>query len=79
MFRDGYRKTYTKAMERNIPLVSVKWVEDCKLANKILNPIDYLPIDIEKYSTPKLKLNTLVSLKFLLFQFSMDCLLIGHM
>lgn len=76
VFRDGYRKTYTKAIERNVPLVSVKWVEDCKLANKILNPIDYPPVDIEKYSTPKLKLNTEVSLIFLFFYVSwesMDC------
>lgn len=50
VFRDGYRKTYNTAIERKIPLVSAKWVENCRLANKILNPIDYPPVDIEKYT-----------------------------
>lgn len=69
VFGDGYRKTYNKAIERNIPLVSVKWIEDCKLANKILDPVDYPPVNIVKYLTPKPKLKISVSLKFLLLQY----------
>lgn len=49
VFRDGYRKTYDKAIERNIPLVSARWVEYSRMAGKMLNPADYPPVDIEKY------------------------------
>lgn len=53
MFRDGYRKTYDKAMEHKIPLVAARWVENCKIAKKMLNPIDYPPVGIEKYTKPR--------------------------
>ncbi|KAL4143649.1 hypothetical protein QTP88_005960 [Uroleucon formosanum] len=49
MFCDGYRSTYNKAIKRNIPLVSARWMEYSKLANKMLKPEDYPPVDMEKY------------------------------
>lgn len=49
VFYGGYRKTYNTAIERNIPLVSARWVEKSKLANKMLDPVDYPPVDIENY------------------------------
>lgn len=53
VFRDGYRKTYDTAIERKIPLVSARWVENSKFAKKILSPDDYPPIGIEKYTRPR--------------------------
>lgn len=52
MFCDGYRSTYKKAIQRNIPLVSARWMEYSKLANKMLEPDDYPPVDMEKYAKP---------------------------
>ncbi|VVC30412.1 BRCT domain [Cinara cedri] len=52
VFRDGNPKTYDKAIERNIPLVSARWVHNSRVANKILDPIDYPPVDIEKFKKP---------------------------
>lgn len=40
-------------MERKIPLVSARWVENCQYAKKILDPAEYPPIDIEKYAKPR--------------------------
>ncbi|XP_026819681.1 uncharacterized protein LOC113558423 [Rhopalosiphum maidis] len=50
MFCDGYRSTYNKAVERNIPLVSARWMEYSRRANKILSPADYPPVGLEKYT-----------------------------
>lgn len=55
MFCDGYRSTYNKAIKRNIPLVSARWMEYSKLANKMLKPEDYPPVDIEKYKKTPVK------------------------
>jgi len=63
MFCDGYRSTYKKAIKRNIPLVSARWMEYSKLANKMLEPEDYPPVDLEKYTkkTPVKNINIPVS------------------
>ncbi|XP_001949045.2 uncharacterized protein LOC100168837 [Acyrthosiphon pisum] len=63
MFCDGYRSTYKKAIKRNIPLVSARWMEYSKLANKMLEPKDYPPVDLEKYTkkTPVKNINIPVS------------------
>lgn len=62
MFCDGLRSTYNKAIKRNIPLVSARWMEYSKLANKILDPADYPPIGMEKYTkTPKTNINVPIS------------------
>lgn len=53
LFCDGYRRTYNKATERNIPLVSARWIEKSHLANKLLDPKDYPPNDLEKYKKPR--------------------------
>lgn len=66
MFHDGCRKTYTTAKERNIPLVSMQWIEVCKAAKKVVDHINYPPIGIEEYLKPKLKFNTPVSFIILL-------------
>ncbi|XP_060847460.1 uncharacterized protein LOC132927023 [Rhopalosiphum padi] len=50
MFCDGYRSTYNKAVERNIPLVSARWMEYSRRANKIQDPADYPPVGLEKYT-----------------------------
>lgn len=72
VFRNGNRKTYNKAIELNIPLVSARWVENCRIANKVLNPIDYPPIDIDKFKKPvKLTYNISVSeLNILFYEFN---------
>ncbi|XP_050533488.1 microcephalin-like isoform X2 [Daktulosphaira vitifoliae] len=58
VFRDGYRATYRKAIERNIPLVSARWVEGCKISNTLLDPANYPPVDLEKYQkTPEIDFN----------------------
>lgn len=54
LFLDGYRKTYDTAIERNIPLVSIKWIENCKKSNRLLDPKDF-PINLEKYKKFKKK------------------------
>uniref|UniRef100_A0A2H8TMI7 Microcephalin n=1 Tax=Melanaphis sacchari TaxID=742174 RepID=A0A2H8TMI7_9HEMI len=62
MFCDGLRSTYNKAIKRNIPLVSARWMEYSKLANKMLDPLDYPPVDMEKYTkTPTTNINIPVS------------------
>jgi len=53
IFRDGYRKTYEKAIERKIPLVSARWIENCKIFKKMLNPADYPAVDLDKYTKPR--------------------------
>lgn len=53
VFYNGYRSTYKKAIERKIPLVSALWVKNCKLAKQILDPVNYPPVDIEKYTVIK--------------------------
>lgn len=69
VFRDGYRKTYNTAISRKIPLVSAKWVENCRLSNKILDPVDYPPMNIEKYTKKQpINFNHPVSInKFIFF------------
>lgn len=58
IFRNGSRKTYETAKNRNIPLVSAKWVNNSRIANKMLNPIDFPAYDTEKYTVKKeVKLN----------------------
>jgi len=62
MFCDGYRSTYNKAVERNIPLVSARWMEYSYKANKMLDPATYPPVGMEKYTkTPPRKINIPVS------------------
>lgn len=64
VFRDGYPKTYNTAIQRNIPLVSACWVEKSILAKKLMDPVDYPPINMEKYTKPreyKFKFNLKVS------------------
>ncbi|XP_060877830.1 uncharacterized protein LOC132950410 isoform X2 [Metopolophium dirhodum] len=63
MFCDGYRSTYNKAIKRNIPLVSARWMEYSKLANKMLKPEDYPPVGLENYTkkTPVKNINIPVS------------------
>lgn len=56
MFCDGYRSTYNKAIERKIPLVSARWMEYSKLANKIQDPADYPPVGMDKYTKTPLKI-----------------------
>ncbi|XP_027851704.2 microcephalin-like [Aphis gossypii] len=63
MFCDGYRSTYNKAVKRNIPLVSARWMEYSKLANKILDPIDYPPVGMEKYTKNPSKIINIPKLK----------------
>lgn len=53
MFRDGYFKTYDTAIKRNIPLVSARWVEYSMIANKLLDPVVFPPINMEKYTEPR--------------------------
>jgi len=77
MFCDGYRSTYNKAVERNIPLVSARWMEYSKLANKIQDPADYPPVGMEKYTTtPSRKIKIPVSnfqcLIYILSKFSIS-------
>lgn len=50
MFHDGSLETYKTAIERKIPLVTSKWVENSHLAHKMMDPSDYTPIDMEKYT-----------------------------
>ncbi|XP_060856102.1 uncharacterized protein LOC132933848 isoform X2 [Metopolophium dirhodum] len=52
MFCDGYRSTYNKAVERNIPLLSARWMEYSYSANKMLDLADYPPVGMEKYTKP---------------------------
>lgn len=58
MFCDGYRSTYKKSVERNIPLVSARWMEYSYSAKKMLDPADYPPVGMEKYTkTPSRNIN----------------------
>jgi len=62
MFCDGYRSTYKKSVERNIPLVSARWMEYSYSAKKMLDPADYPPVGMEKYTkTPSRNINIPVS------------------
>jgi len=55
VFREGSYKTYNTALQRNIPLVSARWVEGCKLAKRMVDPQIYPCVQLEKYKTPKKK------------------------
>lgn len=50
---NGLQKTYDTAIERKIPLVSAMWIKKCYLNNKILDPVNYPPLNIEKYTVKR--------------------------
>ena len=52
IFNEGLMSTYKKAIKKNIHLVSVIWIEECKKAQRIVSERLYPPCDIEKYQSP---------------------------
>ncbi|XP_073974973.1 microcephalin isoform X2 [Rhodnius prolixus] len=49
IFKEGRMSTYIRAKKFGIPIVSVVWIEACKLANGPVDPALYPPTKMEKY------------------------------
>jgi hypothetical protein len=54
VFNEGLLSTYKKAIKREVHLVSVSWIEECKKAQTIVSERLYPPFDMEKYESPNL-------------------------
>lgn len=49
VFKEGYVSTYKKAISRNIPLVSVSWIEMSRKQMYRVNETLYPSMDLEEY------------------------------
>lgn len=54
VFKDGLLSTYKKATEWNIPVVSILWIEACKVQLKICDPKQFPISNIRMYEYPEL-------------------------
>ncbi|EDW90867.2 uncharacterized protein LOC6530217 [Drosophila yakuba] len=54
VFKDGQLSTYKKAAEWNIPVVSILWIEACKVQRKICDPKQFPISNIRMYEYPEL-------------------------
>jgi hypothetical protein len=50
LFHDGSIETYKTAIERKIPMVTEKWVKYSNLAEKMMDPFLFPPVDVERYT-----------------------------
>uniref|UniRef100_A0A2S2PWA9 Microcephalin n=1 Tax=Sipha flava TaxID=143950 RepID=A0A2S2PWA9_9HEMI len=50
LFHDGSLETYKTAIERKIPMVTEKWVKYSNLAEKMMDPFLFPPVDVERYT-----------------------------
>ncbi|EDX06680.1 GD25875 [Drosophila simulans] len=54
VFKDGLLSTYKRATEWNIPVVSILWIEACKVQLKICDPKQFPISNIRMYEYPEL-------------------------
>ncbi|EDV56412.2 microcephalin [Drosophila erecta] len=54
VFKDGLLSTYKKAAEWKIPVVSILWIEACKVQRKICDPKEFPISNIRMYEYPEL-------------------------
>ncbi|BFG04956.1 uncharacterized protein DMAD_03805 [Drosophila madeirensis] len=54
VFKDGLLSTYKKAMEWKIPVVSILWIEACKVQRRICEPEKFPISNLHKYEYPEL-------------------------
>lgn len=54
IFKDGLLSTYQKAKKKNIPVVSILWIEACKRHICLMNPDSYPISNKERYENPEL-------------------------
>lgn len=54
VFNEGLLSTYKKAVKREVHLVSVSWIEECKKAQTVVSERLYPPFDMAKYESPNL-------------------------
>ncbi|XP_016928672.3 microcephalin [Drosophila suzukii] len=54
VFKDGLLSTYKKAAEWKIPVVSILWIEACKVQRKICDPSKFPISNIRMYEFPEL-------------------------
>ncbi|KAH8345553.1 hypothetical protein KR084_008959 [Drosophila pseudotakahashii] len=54
VFKDGLLSTYKKAAEWKIPVVSILWIEACKVQRKICDPSKFPISNIRMYEYPEL-------------------------
>ncbi|KAH8259142.1 hypothetical protein KR038_006571 [Drosophila bunnanda] len=54
VFKDGLLSTYKKALEWQIPVVSILWIEACKVQRKLCDPSQFPISNIHKYEYPEL-------------------------
>jgi len=53
LFHEGLRKTYNKAMARNIPLISARLIDNSVTNQKLANVEEFPPVGIAKYAEPQ--------------------------
>jgi len=68
VFKDGLLSTYKKAAEWKIPVVSILWIEACKVQRKICDPSKFPISNIRMYEFPEL---------FGKIPVSRECLILG--
>ncbi|XP_017125088.1 uncharacterized protein LOC108144595 [Drosophila elegans] len=54
VFKDGQLSTYKKAADWKIPVVSILWIEACKVQRKICDPSEFPISNIRMYEYPEL-------------------------
>ncbi|KAH8275121.1 hypothetical protein KR026_000131 [Drosophila bipectinata] len=54
VFKDGLLSTYKKATEWNIPVVSILWIEACKVQRKLCDPLMFPISNMRMYEYPEL-------------------------
>ncbi|XP_023032023.1 uncharacterized protein LOC6643276 isoform X2 [Drosophila willistoni] len=54
VFKDGLLSTYKKAGEWNIPIVSILWIEACKVQRRLCEPEQFPISNLHKYEYPEL-------------------------
>ncbi|XP_034476594.1 microcephalin isoform X2 [Drosophila innubila] len=54
VFKEGLLSTYKRAQNWNIPIVSILWIEACKVQRRICDPKQFPISSIHKYEHPEL-------------------------
>lgn len=54
VFKDGLLSTYKRAQSWNIPIVSILWIEACKVQRRLCDPTQFPISNIHMYEYPEL-------------------------
>lgn len=66
VFKDGLMSTYKRAQSWNIPIVSILWIEACKVQRRLCEPQQFPISNIHLYEHPELYGKMAVSIRLYL-------------